>query len=103
MNMQRATIEVTGINNFLLSSPEGGFWKLNLSGEFTTTSQSYIGGKPRIEFKGKGIELQDRLVLISLKPLPINIQSTRVAASEPWHSNDDCRDVLRIDGLNEGG
>ena len=104
MNIQRATIEVTSINYFFQTSPEEeGTWRLNLSGEFTNTSQSNIGGKPKIEFRGSDFKLQDSWVLISLKPLPINFQSTRAPASDPWQSNDDSRDTLRIDGLKEGG
>lgn len=103
MKIQRATIEITSINHYFQSTPDEGSWQLTLAGEFTKTSDSHIGGGPRFIFLEREVDLSNELVLVSLKPLPKHLKHTRKPASEPWNSNEDHRDAIRIDGLEEGG
>jgi hypothetical protein len=42
-------------------------------------------------------------VTVAASDVSTNSTAMGVAAAEPWHSNDDYRDTLRIDGLNEDG
>jgi hypothetical protein len=103
MKFQRATIEITCINNYFVTTPATQTWDINLSGEFTETSESLIGGRPRVIFLGKAIDLNNPSVHVTLKPFPSGANIKRKEANEPWESNSDFRDTLRIDGLNEGG
>ena len=100
MDFQHISIEISTVNFCLKTSPESETWQLRLSGKI---AQPSTGAAQTIVFLNREINLTETHAMVFLEPLPKSIQSNRIGASEPWRSNEDCRNTLRIDGLEEGG
>jgi hypothetical protein len=103
MKQQRFDIEITAINKFLTLEPESEKWNLTLTGKFTYSSCGLIGSGPNIVFRGEEYDLTNVDALITIKPRKTRSEETGTPASEPWKSNDEPRDRLRIDGLKKDG
>jgi hypothetical protein len=54
-----------------------------------------------IQYYGKTHNIADLHTLVSVRKRPPRSEAPGIACTEPWTSNDEPRDRIRIDGLNE--
>lgn len=91
--------EITNINSYFKSRHDVETWNLNLSGVFTSSSNSLIGGAAVLKIGEAEHSLEETSVLVSVKTRPSRIEAPGTPASAAWVSNFDVRDTLRVDRL----
>jgi hypothetical protein len=96
-------IEITSVVRNMTSSPDVEAKEVILHGYFESSSNPKNDNKASILFNGIDYALDEVPVAIYLKPRESRQKTLGISAAEPWISNDEVRDAIRIDGLKEGG
>ena len=94
-------IEITSVVRNITSRHDVESNEVILNGYFESSSSPKNSNKATILFKGLNYSLDDVPVAIYLKPRDSRQKTLGISATEPWISNDEVRDAIRIDGLKD--
>lgn len=90
-------INIHSINRYLQLTAESEFWNLSMSGYFER-SQNYVSDQSNELLVGEFIyDLQNTTVLLTAKTRRPRSELPGISAEQPWRSNDDLRDAIRVD------
>ena len=97
--LQTLYIDITTIVQNLTTSTTDESNRIILHGKITGSSNVEFGDRAIIQFNNANYTLDDVPITIYIKRREPRTKMLGTPSSEPWISNDDLRDSLRIDGL----
>lgn len=104
MEIKRLTFKINCVNRVFEMSEHSDKSELYLNGMLCSSSD-YLARKADepiyIRYYGKTYNISELFTLISVKNRPPRSEASGIACTEPWKSNDELRDHIRIDGLSE--
>jgi hypothetical protein len=100
---QTLYIDITTIVHNLTTSTTVESNRIILHGKITGSSTAAFGDKATINFKNTNYTLDDVPIAIYIERREPRTKMLGTPTSEPWISNDELRDALRIDGLLNNG
>jgi hypothetical protein len=104
MEIKRLTFAIKCINRIFEMNEHSDTSELYLNGVLSGSSD-YISREADepilLQYYGRTHNIADRHTLISVRRRPPRSEAPGIACNEPWTSNDEARDRIRIDGLDD--